>query len=366
MGRSAPSEDARAAITTLESRGAKVTVAAADVSERSQLEAVLKAIPEEAPLGGVVHSALVLQDGVLTEQTADRFTRVMAPKVAGAWNLHELTKDRPLDFFVLFSSLAALVGNPGQCNYAAANTFLDALAQERHAQGMVALSIAWGAWSGGGAVTRLDEANRRRLEQSALTPQDGLALFERALAQRRPHVGAFRFDATLFRATLADGKIPPFFRALVTALSRKREAASDLVAQLRKLEQGQREAYLQAALQAEAAKVLALTSANDASPDRPLRELGLDSIMAVELRNRLSKRIGRLLPATLAFDHPSIERQARYILERVLGLAEAASVAKPVSAGASELSIDDISKLSQDAAIARLKQELGVLPGDLL
>jgi NADPH:quinone reductase-like Zn-dependent oxidoreductase/acyl-coenzyme A thioesterase PaaI-like protein/acyl carrier protein len=317
IGRGRPSEAARAAISALESSGARITVAAVDVSQRGPLKAVLAAIPEAAPLRGVVHAAGVLDDGVLTEQTSERFERVMAPKVLGAWNLHELTKERPLDFFVLFSSVAALTGPAGQSSYAAANAFLDALAAKRHARGLPALSIGWGGWSGGGMLARLDEASRRRLERQAFepfTPELGLALFERALALGRPHVGAFLFDKGRLQAMFVGGQVPTLLRD-VGAVPMGKGPDADIVARLSKLEPDKREAQLRAALQEEAAKVLGFARGSDVAPDRPLTELGLDSLMAVELRNRVAKRTGRSLPATFAFDYPTLERQAQFVLQ---------------------------------------------------
>jgi NADPH:quinone reductase-like Zn-dependent oxidoreductase/short-subunit dehydrogenase/acyl carrier protein len=351
MGRSGPSEQAREAIAKLESARAKVTVASADVTSRSELEGVLRAIPAEAPLGGVIHSVLVLDDGVLAEQTSQRFERVMSPKVVGAWNLHELTKDKSLDFFVLFSSASSLFGAAGQSNYAAANAFLDALAEERQSQGLPALSIAWGAWSGGGALARVDEANRRRLERSALSPDEGLALFERALALGRAYVSAFRLEGTLRGG---DGEISPLLSELVGKPPRLRSGPSDLVAQLRKLAPAEREAALLVALRAEAAKVLGLS---EVPVERPLRELGLDSLTAVELRNRIAKRIGAPLPATLAFDYPTISRQAAFVLGQVLELAPTVTKASAVSSTPG-LSIEDLASLTVDETLARFEEQL--------
>jgi acyl carrier protein len=283
-----------------------VVAVAADVTDRVRLEEAISAIPPEAPLRGVIHAAGALDDGLVADQDAARLARLAAPKIAGAAHLDALTRAAPLDFFVLFSSLAAVLGSAGQATYAAANAYLDALATARRAAGLPGLSIAWGPWSGAG-LGAVDGAARRRLEGrgiGALEPEEGTALFGRALGFGRPCVVAAALDLP---AVLVGGAppapppspAPPLAGLAPTAL----------------------ETHIAAIARSEAAAVLGLPGPDAVPLERPLRELGLDSLMALELRNRLARRTGLALPATLAFDHPTVAEQVRALL-RAHGGAE--------------------------------------------
>ncbi|HEY4002170.1 MAG TPA: thioester reductase domain-containing protein [Candidatus Xenobia bacterium] len=279
---------------------ADVTVAAVDVADRSALHKVLQAIPPDRPLRGVFHAAGVLDDGIVSDMTPERFHTVMAPKVDGARHLDELTRD--LDFFVLFSSAAGLFGNPGQSPYAAANTFLDGLAQARHHAGKAAVSVAFGPWEDGLA------AGQRRKLLRPLTPEDGLRLMELAMASGAPVVGAFPLDT----AAWADMPVPTMLSEVVRAPVAR--VATPFSERLRGLEP---EAQVQAIVEAvreEASRVMGLA---DIPADRPLRELGLDSLMAVEIRNALSQALGRPLAATVLFDYPTIEAMSKYLLTQI-------------------------------------------------
>ncbi|KYG01629.1 hypothetical protein BE21_56400, partial [Sorangium cellulosum] len=218
---------AAGAVAEIEALGARVTIAAADVADRDALDAVLRAIPAERPLQGVIHAAGVLDDGVIDEQTTDRFSRVLAPKVAGAWNLHELTAGKDLAFFVLFSSMSGLLGSAGQSNYAAANAFLDALAAHRRAEGLPAQSLAWGPWSDGGMAAGLSAALQARLARQgmgALSPAQGTALLGQALARPETQLGAMSLDVRAASQALG-AAVPPVWRALVRAPEATRTAA---------------------------------------------------------------------------------------------------------------------------------------------
>ena len=319
MGRNAPSAEAKTIIESLCAEGAAITVAAADVANKAEVKAVLAAITDKVPLRGVVHAAGILEGSIVQDQTPSLFERVMAPKVAGGWNLHELTDKHSLDFFLLFSSSAVLFGSPGQSNYAAANAFLDGLAQLRHSKGLPALSVGWGTWSGGGFFARLDDLNRRRLAGTSFTPEQNLALLEQALGQQQPHLGVFRFDPAAFRTQTSED-VPALLRELVVSPKAPTPVDRDLSTELRQVDPQQRQTHVEGVLQQELAALLGLSGPSEITPERPLGELGLDSLMAVELRNRLSKRVGRPLPATLAYDYPTVEQQAKYVLERVLNL----------------------------------------------
>ncbi len=321
------------AVSALEALGARVTVAAVDVADREALRAVLDAIPAEWPLRAVVHTAGVLDDGMLAEQSADRFARVLSPKVDGAWNLHELTAGHPLDRFVLFSSVSGLLGAAGQGNYAAANTFLDALAAHRRARGLPGQSLAWGAWSEAGLAAALDSAKRARLTRQGfrwMSPAEGIALFERALSRPEAHLGVTPLDlAALSRSFGAS--VPPVWQALVRAPAASPAAAPEgaWAAQLAALPEARRAEEVRAAVQADAGRVLGFGGASAAPLDRPFSELGLDSLTAVELRNALGKRLGKKLSTTLAFDHPTINALTRWLLAEVLLVTEPGAVPPP-------------------------------------
>nr|AAF62883.1 epoD [Sorangium cellulosum] len=314
------------AVAEIEALGARVTIAASDVADRNALEAVLQAIPAEWPLQGVIHAAGALDDGVLDEQTTDRFSRVLAPKVTGAWNLHELTAGNDLAFFVLFSSMSGLLGSAGQSNYAAANTFLDALAAHRRAEGLAAQSLAWGPWSDGGMAAGLSAALQARLARhgmGALSPAQGTALLGQALARPETQLGAMSLDVRA--ASQASGAaVPPVWRALVRAEARHAAAGAQgaLAARLGALPEARRADEVRKVVQAEIARVLSWGAASAVPVDRPLSDLGLDSLTAVELRNVLGQRVGATLPATLAFDHPTVDALTRWLLDKVLAVAE--------------------------------------------
>jgi acyl carrier protein len=322
------------AVRELETLGARVTIAAVDVSDATALACVLGAIASDQPLRAVVHAAGALDDGVLTEQTPERVARVMSPKVQGACNLDALTRQADLDAFILFSSLAGTLGSAGQGPYAAANAFLDALAARRQAMGLPAQSLAWGLWlddsqdKGAGLAARLASAQRARLMRTGvkpLSPSQGIALLQTALARPEPQLVAAPFDLRALRKALGND-VPPFWRGLIQMVQRAAEGrAGTWVRELGTLSPEQRERAILDAVRAEVARILSLSSADVVTADRPLRELGLDSLMAVELRNALGKRVGLTLPATLAYDHPTPAAIAKYVHGKVRSIVESRS-----------------------------------------
>jgi NADP-dependent 3-hydroxy acid dehydrogenase YdfG/acyl carrier protein len=283
-----------------------VRVVAADVADRDQLAAVLSDV--ERPLTAVLHLAGVLDDRLVGGQDAARFARVLAPKALGAWHLHELTRDRPLAAFVLFSSVAGLLGSPGQSNYAAANAFLDALAVHRHARGLVATSLSWGAWeqSGVGMSAHLGEVELARLRRqgiATLTARQGCAAFDAALRRSEPHLVAVWLEPSLPRGAEPSAMV----RALVP------RPAPVAVVQLAAMTEDDRRAAVVALVRREAAAVLGDT----VGARQVLSDLGMDSLMAVELRARLAAATSVVLPATVVFDHPTPSAIARLILMRL-------------------------------------------------
>ncbi|MEV2243858.1 type I polyketide synthase [Streptomyces sp. NPDC049970] len=311
-------------VAELTELGARVTLVACDAADRDGLAAVLAEVPAEHPLTGVVHTAGVLADATVTHLDAEQVRQVLRPKVDAALNLHELTRDAPLSAFVLFSSVSAALGAPGQANYAAANSFLDALAVRRRAAGLAALSLGWGLWSGPGEMTGgLGEADRRRMARGGLVPltdSDGTALFDLAPSSGHAAVLPVRLDLAALRET-AD-HLPPVFRSLVRAPRRRaaqadEAAAASLADRLTPMSVDDRLAALRRLVQERAATVLGHDTAEDLAVDQPFRDLGIDSLTAVELRNHLNSVTGLRLSATLVFDHPSAEAVARHLLERL-------------------------------------------------
>ncbi|WP_232267026.1 type I polyketide synthase [Streptomyces pactum] len=300
--------------------GAEVTLTACDASDRDALAAVLDAVPAAHPLTAVVHTAGVVDDAVVTQLTPERLGTVLAAKADAAWHLHELTRDRDLAAFVLFSSATATLGGAGQGNYAAANLFLDALAQYRAAHGLPALSLAWGLWEQtGGMAGELDATALRRMRRSGvlpLTADDGLALLDTALAGDQPLLLPVRLDLAALRT--ATGPVPPLLRGLVrapaaTAADPGGSGTPELAHRLAGLSPDKRREALLEVVRTQVAQVLGHGTAQAVAPERAFDELGFDSLTAVELRNRLTAATGLRLPTTLIFDHPTSAALARHL-----------------------------------------------------
>ncbi|MGW5696163.1 SDR family NAD(P)-dependent oxidoreductase [Streptomyces asiaticus] len=302
--------------------GATVRTVACDLADREAVAALLGTIPEDTPLTAVVHTAGLLDDGVITTLTPERLDTVFRPKVDAVLNLHELTRDLDLAAFVLFSSGAGTFDSPGQGNYSAANAFLDALARHRHAGGLPAISLAWGLWGQATDMSaHLDDSDQRRMAQGGmlgLSVPEGMELFDTALRGPDTVLVPAHMDFAALRTLAASGSLPALLRALVRTPRRAVDNAAadtdDLVSRLVRATSGQQEKILLDLVQQEAAAVLGHASADLIEPNQPFKEIGFDSLTAVELRNRLSRRAGVRLPATLIFDHPAPASLARYLL----------------------------------------------------
>jgi NADPH:quinone reductase-like Zn-dependent oxidoreductase/acyl carrier protein len=308
----------------LEAAGATVTITACDAADRTALAAVLAAVPAAHPLTAVIHAAGVIDDGVLAGLGRGQLSAVLRAKADAAWYLHELTVGLGLSAFVLFSSVAGVLGAPGQANYAAANAFLDALAHYRAARGLPGLALDWGLWAQDSGLTgHLDQAGRARITRTgmrALSTSEGLALLDAALGRPGPALVTARFDLT---AAAASGPgVSPMLRQLAGAGARPVAASAPggvpLQQRLLPLSGPDRERALADLVGKEARTVLGLSSPGVLEAGRPLGELGLDSLMAVELRNRLAAATGLRLPATLLFDYPTPTAIAKAILERLI------------------------------------------------
>ncbi len=299
-----------------EDLGVDVRLEACDVSDRAALGLLLADIPD---LTAVVHTAAVLDDGTIPSLTPERIDRVLAPKVDGVLNLHDLTADRNLSAFVLFSSLSGTLGGAGLGNYSAANAFLDAFAQHRHALGLPAVSLAWGLWEQrGGMVGRLDDVDLTRMSRLGgvlMSTEEGLALFDVAVADGRPLLAPAKLDLAALRAQAGTGELAALFRGLVRTTGRRAAVSTSdigsLADRLAALSPDERAHTLLELVRGRVAAVLGHTSPDAVAPGRPFKELGFDSLTSVELRNRLNAATGLRLPATLVFDHPTPDAVAR-------------------------------------------------------
>ncbi|MCU1680115.1 MAG: beta-ketoacyl synthase, partial [Amycolatopsis sp.] len=314
-------------VAELTETGAEVTVVACDVADRAALAEVLS----RHEISAVVHTAAVLDDGVIGSLTPARMDTVLRPKVDAAWHLHELTKD--LKVFAVYSSAAATFGVPGQGNYAAGNAFLDALMRHRRLLGLPGVSLAWGAWDQQvGLTSTMTDVDMSRLARSGMPPMSvgqGLALFDAALGSDEAVVLPMRLDLPVLRAQT---EVPPLLRGLVRTRSRRLVAGSDmaagLVRQLSELDETARAEALLELVRAQVAVVLGHSGAESVDPARAFQELGFDSLTAVELRNRVGTATGLRLPATLVFDYPSSIVLAGYLRDELFG-AESQAVTRP-------------------------------------
>ncbi|MER6448188.1 type I polyketide synthase [Streptomyces venezuelae] len=313
--------------------GAEVVWAACDVADRASLAGVLAGIPETHPLTAVVHTAGVLDDGVVGSLTAERLSAVLRPKVDAAWNLHELTREMDLSAFVLFSSAAGVFGGAGQANYAAGNVFLDALAAHRRAEGLAATSLAWGLWAevgGMGGTLEAEEVSRLgRGGVEALTAAEGVALFDAATAGEQPLLVPVKLDLAALRAQAGTGMIPPLLTGLVRAPARRARSGAvtggAFARQIASLAEGERAGAVLDLVRGQVAAVLGFAGAEAVDPARSFSEVGFDSLTAVELRNRLGAATGVRLPATLVFDYPNPAVLAEYLLAELLDSQETAA-----------------------------------------
>ncbi|MGK3106591.1 type I polyketide synthase [Streptomyces sp. WAC05858] len=322
--------------------GARVTVAACDTADREALAGLLGAIPAAHPLTAVIHAAGVLDDGVVDALNPERLDRVLRPKVDAAWNLHELTADHDLAAFVLYSSVVATIGNAGQANYAAANAFLDSLAQHRRARGLAGQSLAWGLWEQrSGMSGHLADADVRRMARSGIRPlpsAEGMELFDAARTAGDATLVPVRLDLADLRRRATSGTpgqdaVPAYLRGLVRMPVRRVVRAaggggaaetgeSSFGRRLAALAVADRDPFLLDLVREHAAAVLGLAAPEDIEATRAFREVGFDSLTAVELRNRLGTATGLRLPTTLLFDYPTPAVLVDHLRREALGERE--------------------------------------------
>ncbi|WP_435847171.1 SDR family NAD(P)-dependent oxidoreductase [Streptomyces hygroscopicus] len=356
--RGADAPGARELRAELEAAGARVELAACDVSDRAAVAELLASVPAEHPLTGVVHTAGALDDGVIPALDQRRVARVFGPKADAARHLDDLTRTADLALFVVFSSAAGVLGTPGQGNYAAANQAVDAVVRARRAAGLPGTSLAWGWWErvrdSGGLTSGLSATDRERLARQGVAPltaAEGLASFDAALAHDLPVVVPVKLALTALART---GEVPPLFREVapsgVTALRAAdrggaRDDAEDLRRRLTGMPPAERDLHLRDLVCRQAAAVLGHARAATVDVNEPFAALGFDSLTAVELRNRLSRATGLRLPATLTFDHPTPLDLARQLRDQLV----------PGSSGDLDWVLGEIDRI--EGVLARLEPE---------
>ncbi|HRW08129.1 MAG TPA: type I polyketide synthase, partial [Caldilineaceae bacterium] len=363
VGRSAPSAGTERQLTDLRERGVTLTVRQVDVTDQVAVEHLLAAIDAQHPLRGLIHSVGVLDDGLLLQQNWTRFAQVLAPKLQGSWNLyralHATNRLDTLDFFVLYSSAAGLLGNWGQANHAAANGALDAFAHYGRAQGLPLISVNWGAWGEAGAVARLSEEDRNLLTMrgSGLIPSEsGFAALRAVMEQNLAQVGVVPIQWARYLAQIEDPA--PFVAHFAPAAHKAATAAAaqnDFRQQLAAAPRQNRQKLLQSHLQTAVAAVLKMTKTP--SPKAGFTDLGMDSLMTLELKKRLEKSLQLTLPATVAFEYPSIETLTEYLAEELLPAAaervpigREAKAAPPSTSSGSAPSVNSPTTTAEGAA----------------
>jgi acyl transferase domain-containing protein/thioesterase domain-containing protein/acyl carrier protein len=334
MSRRGPTTQVQPLLDKIRQKGAEVVVLTGDVADADSLAAALQQLPNDGPpLRGVVHAAGVLADGILSEMTLEQLDSAMRPKVLGAWNLHSATVNEPLDFFVMFSSVASVLGSPGQANYAAGNAYLDALAHARRAQGLAAIAINWGPWAGSGmavAANRADAVQSRGMR--LMEPESALALLGKLMRSHAPQVLAANvaWDDLL---RLYGSRRPALLDQIAAELSQAggHNAASrvdhSFREQLLAADDATRRALLCDYIRAELARIIGIEPAN-LEIDQPLSTFGLDSLLALELKSNLEGRLDFTLPMAKLMEGPSISSLAEETVRLVTGTAAASTVEK--------------------------------------
>ncbi len=373
MSRSAVSGVAEEKLRALQAQGAQVIVARGDVANEHEVARVLAEIKNTMPpLRGIMHAAGVLKDGMLLQQSWENFATVMAPKVAGAWHLHQLTKDTPLDFFVLFSSVVSVLGFKGQSNYAAANAFLDSFAHWRSAMGMKTLSLNWGPWAEVGMAATLGQRERRRWTAQGINligMEQGWTTLAHGLELEAAQLTVLPINWATYAQQFANSNTPPFLRGLIsktraTNAEAQPKAEISFEQRLQNTPPDKRRNLLLAHVREQAAKILCLPPSKRVELSQPLREMGLDSLMTVELRNALSITLGRALPGSLVFDYPTIAAITDYLAERVFAVTlPSAPASAPVKKDDEHerQALAQLQQLSDEEAEALLAEKLAAL-----
>lgn len=361
LGRRGPSAQAERILAELRAGGVEIAVRSLDVADHEQVTALLAELDATMPpLAGVVHAAGVLDDGLLLQLDRARFRSVAAPKLVGAWHLHQATLDRQLDFFVLYSSAAALLGSPGQANYAAANAFLDALAEHRRALGQPALSVNWGPWSEVGLAARPDRGGALSTRGIlSIAPHEGIAALDRLIRTPAAQVCVLPLDRDALRDAAAGGLLPALLAGLAdgsaASTARADRESSTVRQEMLAVEPGRRRRQILIRhCRAEAARVLKLDESR-VDTTTPLAGMGFDSLMALELRKRLETSLRVELPATIVWRFPTIDAMVPFLAERMDVPLDpepaAAPTANPTAPAVTEADLDRLSDSEVEALL---------------
>jgi myxalamid-type polyketide synthase MxaB len=360
-GRREASEAAWQKIEQIEKAGAQVLIVKSDVSDWEDASQLFLRVKDSMPpLRGIIHAAGVLDDRMLLGQSWERFSRVMAPKVAGTWNLHSLTQDLPLDFFVCFSSAASFLGSPGQGNYAAANAFMDALSHHRRALGLPGVSINWGPWGDSGMAASLKSHDRdRRTEQGikSIAPERGLQLLGEIIEQDVAQVGVLPVDWSKFMEQFPRDFEFPLLDEFAATTEPTPAQKSEFLQQLEAAVPSERPTLLMTHIRSQIAKILGLSSAEQIAPRQRLFDLGLDSLMAIELKNKLEANLGQSLRSTLLFDYPTLEALVDYLAQE-MGLLEPVEPAETSQAEAKDEELDAFLAELDQVSDKEIRQQL--------
>ena len=368
IGRSgAATADARQAVSGLESCGVKVWVAKADVTSLEDMSGVFADIQASMPpLRGIMHAAGVAAYQMLADLTVEDFEFILSPKVLGTWVLHQLTREMGLDFFVCFSSIASAWGSKGQGHYAAANQFLDAFAHYRHRLGLPAMSVNWGPWAGKGMLTEEFQTFIARLGVDAFPAQKGLTVLGDLLQSDLAQVIVADVDWRVFKAVYQARGHRPFLEEVggpELSEDKQIEQPSGFLQQLKAAPESERQELLRAAIQAEVAQVLGFGPTQLPDAQQGFFDLGMDSLMAVDLRNRLERTLGCGLPSTLAFDHPTVDHLTNHLFTEVLKIDVSTELSFQKDDGVRAERVRGIKELSDEKLIALVNKEIVSLGG---
>jgi len=326
-GRRPPSENVQETIEKLEQKGCQVKVLLGDVSLEEEIAKILEEIQTSMPrLKGIIHAAGVLDDGILQQMDWERFTKVMSPKVIGTWNLHRLTQNLPLDFFVCFSSIASLMGSPGQGNYAAANAFMDTLASYRRSIGLSGLAINWGAWASEGMAARLAVEYQNRIQSSGISeisPKEGMYALDILLGNQSSidRVGVIPIQWSVLAEHWSGIQNSSLLRELLQKEewgeqdTLKQNVKANILAKLEAASPEERQEILIEHIRGQVVQVLGLSSSQLPEMNVGFMEMGMDSLMAVELKNRLQNQLETHLPETIAMEYPTVAKLSLYVEE---------------------------------------------------
>ncbi len=374
VGRSSPNQTVKKQLQKLQREGIEIEVFSADVSQQGQVNQLLADISPAYPLRGIIHLAGVLDDGVLIKQDWQRFAKVMHPKVAGAWNLHSQTQNLPLDFFILFSSVASLLGSPGQGNYAAANSFLDALAHYRKLQDLPALSINWSPWSQTGMAASLGSLGEQRwatMGVRAIAPQQGLQILRKIFNQSCTQVGILPVSWSKFFEHFTGNIEGSLLEKIANNNQIKNQVKptiqkAEILHKLQHTAVNQRHLVLVEEIQTEVAIVLGLELSQKIESQLGFFEMGMDSLMALQLKNNLQVKLGCYLSSTLTFEYPNIKLLADYLLQDVIDLESVVKAEQESDSNIQQRTqkLAEIQQLSELELSEIINQELAALGRD--